>query len=123
MRKEDIMKRHRALRLALLALACVLCFAVTRAPAQVATRQVVCPPAAIPAGWIKVDMISTPATCGGNAWVIETYTNKAVGSAMVVCADQPTPDGWQTMGFATSTGQCAGDTAAANNIKAIRRTG
>ncbi|HEX9942121.1 MAG TPA: hypothetical protein VGG03_08900 [Thermoanaerobaculia bacterium] len=116
------MKRRHFIRLTLLALACVLALG-TRAPAQVAGRQVVCPPGPIPQGWIKVDVVSTPATCGGNAWVLETFTNKAPGSAMVICADQLTPEGWQTLGLATSTGQCAGDTSAANNVKAIRRIG
>jgi len=121
MRKEDIMKRHHVIRLALLTLACVL-FLATLAPAQVMTRQLVCP-GPIPAGWIKVDASTSPADCGGNAWVLEPYTNKSVGSAMTVCADQPTPPGWETMGFATSTGQCVDDAFAGGNIKAIRRLG
>jgi hypothetical protein len=116
------MKRHHIIRLALLTLACVL-FLVTKAPAQIATRQLVCPPGPIPAGWIKVDAVSSPATCGGDAWLIEVYNNKSVGSAMVVCADQPTPPGWETLGIATSTGQCAGGTFAGDNVKSIRRLG
>ena len=43
------MKQHHIIRLALLTLACVL-FLVTKAPAQIATRQLVCPPGPIPAG-------------------------------------------------------------------------
>jgi hypothetical protein len=122
MRKEDsIMKRQHVIRLALLTLACVL-FLVTRAPAQVMTRQLVCP-GPIPAGWIKVDASTSPADCGGNAWVLELYTNKSFGSAMTVCADQPTPPGWETLGFATSTGQCVDDAFAGGNIKSIRRVG
>jgi len=109
-------------KLIFLALALILIVA-TRAPAQIAGREAVCPPVQIPAGWIKVDVISSPAACGGNAWVLETYTNKAIGSAMVVCADQTTPPGWETLGVASSTGQCAGDTVAGDNIKAIRRVG
>jgi hypothetical protein len=116
------MQKHHAIRLALLTLACVL-FLVTRAPAQIATRQVLCPPGPIPTGWAKVDVISDPASCGGNAWVIETYENKSVGSAMVICADEPTPAGWEDLGLTTSTGQCTGDTFAGDNIKAIRRVG
>ncbi len=96
---------------------------VARAPAQIALRQVVCPPGSIPDGWIKVDVISDPATCGGDAWVLEPYTNKAPGSAMVVCADQPTPAGWRTLGIATSTGQCTGEAVPSSNIKAILRAG
>ncbi len=92
-----------------------------RAPAQVGSRLVVCPPAAISPGWIKVDVLSSPATCGGDGWVLETYTDKAVGSAMVVCADQATPPGWETLGIATSSGQCTGGTFTGDNIKAIRR--
>jgi hypothetical protein len=95
----------------------------TQAPAQINVRQVVCPPGPIPPGWLKVDVISSPSTCGGDAWVIEIFTNKATGSAMVVCADQPTPGGWRTLGIATSTGQCAGRTVPASNIKAILREG
>ena len=94
-----------------------------RAPAQITSRLVVCPPVAISAGWIKVDVLSSPATCGGNAWVLETYDNKAVGSAMVVCADQPTPAGWESLGFATNSGQCAGDTFGGDNVRVIRRVG
>jgi hypothetical protein len=116
------MQRRHAIRLALLTLAVVL-FLVTRAPAQIATRQTVCPPGPVPQGWIKVDVVSDPAACGGDAWVIETYENKSVGSAMVICADQPTPPGWQDLGTATSTGQCAGGTFAGDNIRAIRRLG
>jgi hypothetical protein len=114
--------RGNLIRLTLLTAALVLVLAA-RAPAQIASQQVVCPPGQIPAGWIKVDVISSPAACGGNAWVLETYTNKAIGSAMVVCADQTTPPGWETLGIATSTGQCAGDTLTGDNIKAIRRIG
>ncbi|HEY7214186.1 MAG TPA: hypothetical protein VIC28_06115 [Thermoanaerobaculia bacterium] len=96
---------------------------VGRAPAQITSRLVVCPPAAISQGWIKVDVLSSPSTCGGDAWVLETYGNKAVGSAMVVCADQATPAGWETLGLATSSGQCAGGTFGGDNVKAIRRVG
>lgn len=113
-------------RLAFLTLACALLLAtilVGKAPAQIATRQVVCPPGPIPVGWIKVDVVSSPATCGGDAWVLELHTNKAVGSAMVVCADQPTPPGWEDLSIATSTGQCAGGTFGGDNIKVMRRLG
>jgi hypothetical protein len=129
MEEEDTMKRHHIQpnpRLAFLTLACALFLAailVGKAPAQIATRQVICPPGPVPADWIKVDVVSSPATCGGDAWVIELHTNKAVGSAMVVCADQPTPPGWQDLGIATSTGQCAGGTFGGDNVKAIRRLG
>jgi hypothetical protein len=123
MDQEDIiMKRHHVIRLALLTLACVL-FLVARAPAQITTRQMVCPPGPIPAGWIKVDVQSLPAECGGDAWLIEPYGNKVPGSAMTVCADQPTPPGWDTLGFATSTGQCSGGSQKIGNIKSIRRLG
>lgn len=122
MRKENTMKRHHIIRLAFLTLACAL-FLVAKAPAQIATRQVICPPGPVPGDWIKVDVVSSPATCGGDAWVIELHTNKAVGSAMVVCADQPTPPGWQDLGIATSTGQCTGGTFGGDNVKAIRRLG
>ncbi|HET9210591.1 MAG TPA: hypothetical protein VFR03_09345 [Thermoanaerobaculia bacterium] len=119
--KRHLERRHTA-RLALLTLACVL-FLVTEAPAQIMSRQLVCPGRPIPAGWIKVDASTSPADCGGDAWIIELYTNKSAGSAMTVCADQPTPPGWETLGFATSTGQCVGPTFATGNIKAIRRLG
>jgi len=115
------MKRN-LIRLTFLASALVLVL-VTRAPAQIAARQVVCPPVSISAGWIKVDVISTPAACGGEAWVLEPYINKAPGSAMVVCADQPTPAGWETLGITTSSGQCAGANLPPENVKAIRRLG
>jgi hypothetical protein len=121
MRKEHSMKRHHIIPLALL----MVTFASirgTRAPAQIMTRQLVCP-GPIPAGWVKVDASTSPSDCNGNAWVIEPYTNKSVGSAMIVCADQPTPPGWQTLGVATSTGQCVGDNFAVGNIKSIQRNG
>lgn len=116
------MKRHHIIRLALLTLACILVL-VTRAPAQIAARQLVCAPAVVPAGWVKVDVISPAGDCPGDGWVLEPYTNKIPGSAMVVCSDQPTPAGWETLGFATSTGQCSGSTLSGNNIKSIRRLG
>jgi hypothetical protein len=116
------MERQRIIRLTLLALAVVL-FIGTQAPAQVGARQVVCPGAEIPDGWIKVDVVSSPAGCGGDAWVIETYTNKAPGSAMVVCADQPVPQGWEVLNLTTNSGQCAGGAFAGDNVKAIRRLG
>jgi uncharacterized protein YbdZ (MbtH family) len=125
MRKEDdIMKPHlerHTVRLALLTLACVL-FLATEAPAQIMNRQLVCP-GKIPAGWIKVDASTSPSDCGGNAWILEPYDNKSVGSGMTVCADQPTPAGWQTLGFATSTGQCVDDGFRGDNIKSILRIG
>lgn len=117
---------HSKPRFAFLTLACALVLAailVGKAPAQIATRQLICPPGPVPADWIKVDVVSSPATCGGDAWVIELHTNKAVGSGMVVCADQPTPPGWQDLSIATSTGQCAGGTFGGDNIKVIRRLG
>jgi hypothetical protein len=124
MEKEDIiMKRHQVVRLALLVFACVLLLVNGRAPAQISTRQMICPEKQIPAGWIKVDVQSFPAECGGDAWIIEPYTNKIPGSAMTVCADQPTPPGWDTLGYATSTGQCSGGTQDLGNIKSIRRLG
>jgi hypothetical protein len=118
---EDTMKRH-LVKLTFLALALTLATG-TRAPAQIASRQVVCPPVTISEGWIKVDVISTPSICGGNAWVLETTNNKAPGSAMMVCADQPTPAGWETLGIATNSGQCAGDRLSGDNVKTIRRIG
>lgn len=120
------MKRQPNIRLIFLTLACALILAsvlVVKAPAQISTRQVVCPPGPIPKDWIKVDVVSDPATCGGDAWVIELHTNKSVGSGMVVCADQPTPPGWTDLGIATNTGQCAGGTFGGDNVKAIRRIG
>lgn len=116
------MERQRIIRLTLLALAVVL-FIGTRAPAQVGFRQVVCPDGQIPQGWIKVDVVSSPAGCGGDAWVIEPYTNKAPGSAMVVCADQPTPPGWEVLNLTTTSGQCTGGAFSGDNVKAIRRLG
>ena len=114
--------RRNLVRLIFLASALVLVL-VSGASAQTASRLVVCPPVEVPEGWTKVDVISTPSTCGGNAWVLEPYTNKAIGSAMVVCADQATPPGWETLGITTSSGQCAGDTLAGDNVKVIRRVG
>lgn len=114
--------RRSLIRFTSAALLCLLVL-VGRAPAQISVRQVICPADPIPTGWLKVDVISSPATCGGDAWVIEIFTNKAPGSAMVVCADQPTPGGWRTIGVATSTGQCAGGSVPASNIKAILRVG
>lgn len=111
--------RHHVTRLALLTLAFVL-FLGTRAPAQIQSRQLVCP-GPVPTGWIKVDASTSPADCGGNAWILEPYDNKSVGSAMTVCADQPTPPGWETLGFATSTGQCVDDSFTVTNIKSIHR--
>jgi hypothetical protein len=121
MKKEDTMKRHHRhiIRLALPMIAIAMLLG-THAPAQVMTRQLVCP-GPIPSGWIKVDASSSPADCGGNAWVIEPYDNKSVGSAMIVCADQPTPPGWETVGQATSTGQCNGADFSVDNVKSIRR--
>jgi hypothetical protein len=114
------MKRH-LIRFTFLAIACGLCVAV-QSPAQIAGRQALCPGAPIPQGWIKVDQRWDPEACpGGDFWVIETFTNKAPGSAMVVCADQPTPGGWETLGIATSTGQCGGTGAGGDNVKSIRR--
>jgi hypothetical protein len=116
------MKRN-VIRFSFLAIACVLCVAI-KAPAQISTRQEICPAAPIPAGWIKVDARPDASACpAGEVWVLETFTNKAAGSAMVVCADQPTPPGWQTMGIGTSTGQCSGTGAGGDNVKSIRRVG
>jgi len=119
------MKRHHVISLGaltlLLTLAGVL-FLGHRAPAQLQTRQIVCP-GAIAAGWIKVDAVASEACGGGDAWVIEPTGNKVPGSAMQVCADQPTPQGWETLGIATSTGQCAGSATPVDNVKSIRRLG
>ena len=113
------MKRH-LVKLTFPALALLL---AVGAPAQIASRQVVCPPVTFSEGWVKVDVISIPSVCGGNAWVLETTINKAVGSAMVVCADQPTPARWETLGIATNSGQCAGGRLSGDNVKVIRRIG
>ncbi len=114
------MKRH-VIRFSFLALAIVLCVAI-KAPAQVAGRQILCPGDPIPVGWIKVDERLDATACdGGLVWVVETFINKAPGSAMVVCADQPTPGGWETLGVASSSGQCGGTDTTGANIKSIRR--
>jgi hypothetical protein len=113
--------RHYALYLAALTLAGVL-FLGHRAPAQLQTRQTICP-GAIAAGWIKVDAVPSEDCGGSDAWVLEPTTNKIPGSAMYVCADQPTPPGWETLGVATSTGQCSGSATPVDNIKSIRRLG
>src|SRR6185312_3379726 len=90
---RQIMKRH-VVRFSFLALAIVFCVAI-KAPAQVAGRQVLCPGDPIPVGWIKVDERPDASSCDNAdvVWVVETFTNKAPGSAMVICADQPTPGG------------------------------
>jgi hypothetical protein len=114
------MKRH-VILLSFLAIAIVLCVAV-KAPAQLAGRQIVCPGDPIPVGWIKVDeRIDATACDAGLVWVLETFINKAPGSAMVICADQPTPGGWETLGVASSSNQCGGTDATGSNIKSIRR--
>jgi hypothetical protein len=118
------MKRHPLHNIVRLALP-MIAFAMilgTRAPAQIMTRQLICP-GPVPAHWIRVDTASPDISdcAGANAWVIEPYDNKSVGSGMVVCSDQPTPAGWETLGEATSTGQCAGDNFKVGNIKSIRR--
>jgi len=119
------MKRHHAICLTaltmILTLAGVLLL-VHRAPAQLQTRQTVCP-GAIAAGWVKVDAVASEDCGGSDAWVLEPTSNKVPGSAMYVCADQPTPPGWETLGVATSTGQCAGSATPLDNIKSIRRLG
>jgi hypothetical protein len=119
------MKRHHVISLATLTLILTLAgvlFLVHRAPAQLQTRQTICP-GAIAAGWIKVDAVASEACGGSDAWVLEPTSNKIPGSAMYVCADQPTPPGWETLGVATSTGQCAGSGTFQDNIKSIRRLG
>lgn len=53
------MKRHHNIHLARLAFLMIV-FALawgSRAPAQITTQQVLCPPARIPEGWIKVDVV------------------------------------------------------------------
>src|SRR4051794_13809675 len=118
MKEAATMKRHHVISLGaltlILALAGVL-FLVHRAPAQLQTRQTVCP-GAIAAGWIKVDAVASDACGGGDAWVLEPTSNKIPGSAMQVCADQPTPPGWETLGVATSTSQCAGSGTFQDNV-------
>lgn len=115
--------KHTLIRLLLAAVLCTASFLVPEAPAQVPVRQTLCSSDPIPAGWIKVDEIASPAACGdaGEAWVIEPYMNKAPGSAMVVCADQPTPPGWQLLQVTSTSGQCGG--LEVGNVKSIRRVG
>ena len=115
-------ERRQIFRAALLTLGFAL-FLTAGAHTQVMSRQLVCPGTKVPAGWIKVDASTSPSDCGGNAWILEPYDNKSVGSGMTVCADQPTPPGWQTLGFATSTGQCVDDGFKGDNIKSIVRVG
>ena len=126
------MKRN-LIRLALPTLLCAafILGSERKAPAQLGARQTRCSTDPIPAGWVKVDVITSPGTCGnetpgasldGNVWVLELYTNKSVGSAMSICADQATPPGWQTLGIASSSGQCAAGGSGPGNIKSIVRT-
>jgi hypothetical protein len=77
-----------------------------------------------------VNFYTSYSTCGNggsgytvtnNAWVIESYYDKAVGSSMAVCALQGTPSGWATQYYFTTSSQCPYTSTVTNNVKVILR--
>ncbi len=114
------MKRAFLLLIPLLALSAVIALAAT---------QSVCWNSPTPSGWIKIDHYTDFNTCGNglghpvinnNIKVLETYSDKAIGSSMSVCALEPTPAGWQVLYFETTSSQCYISNVT-NNVKVIRR--
>lgn len=96
-------------------------------------RTIVCRGAAIPAGWILVNDMRDPNSCGGdvpatlnayNVWSIEKFEGRAIGAVIDVCAAAPTPPGWVIVDIYRDREMCGHpDGLFVANVKRIRRAG
>lgn len=94
-------------------------------------RTIVCRGAAIPSGWILVNDMRDPGSCGGdvpatlnayNVWSIEKYDGRPVGTVIDVCAAAQTPPGWVIVDVYRDRDLCGHpDGLFTANVKRIRR--
>jgi hypothetical protein len=94
-------------------------------------RQLICRGGSIPTGWILVDDVKDPKSCGGenpavlntfNVWAVEKFEGRPAGTQMDVCAATPTPKGWVLVDVyrdKTTCGHPADSWGA--NVKRIRK--
>lgn len=105
--------------------------AVSKDRAERGQRNIICRGGNIPAGWILVDDLRDPNSCGGsnpavlnsyNVWAIEKYSDRPVGTVIEVCASAPTPPGWVLVDVYRNKDSCGHppDLFTAN-VKRIRR--
>lgn len=96
-------------------------------------RKLICRGGSIDAGWILVDDVKDPKSCGGdnpavlntfNVWVLEKFEGRPVGTQMDVCALTPIPKGWVLVDIFRDKTTCGHpqDSWGAN-VKRIRRAG
>jgi hypothetical protein len=94
-------------------------------------RNIICRGGNIPAGWILVDDLRDPNSCGGsnptvlnsyNVWAIEKYSDRPVGTVIEVCASAPTPPGWVLVDVYRNRDSCGHPAEPFTaNVKRIRR--
>ncbi len=94
-------------------------------------RKLICRGAEVPSGWILVDDVKDPSTCGGenpavlnqnNVWVIEKHEAMAAGALIDVCVTAPIPKGWSLVDIFRDKSKCGhpADLWAAN-VKRLRK--
>ncbi len=102
-------------------------------PVSKGERQLICRGGTIPTGWILVDDVKDPKSCGGenpavlntyNVWAIEKYESQPSGAMIDVCAATPTPKGWVLVDIYRDKTRCGHpqDNWGAN-VKRIRKQG
>ncbi|TMQ93566.1 hypothetical protein ETD83_25150 [Actinomadura soli] len=95
-------------------------------PANAATERVCAGDDNVPQGFVKVNDYWDPTRCGNpssifpNVWVIESYTDKAVGDEMVVCSGWR-PAGWSTLNSFWDPTRCGNPGPITNNMWSIKR--
>lgn len=100
-------------------------YAISTRLAQIAPTETVCA-RQVPSGWIKVDDAWNPTSCGNpthttyNVWIIEQYSDLAVGSVMSACTG-PAPPGWVVVDNHWNPTACGHPTSNQANMMTIKR--
>lgn len=95
-------------------------------------RTILCRGAEIPAGWVLVNDMRDPNSCGGdnpatlnayNVWSVERVQGRAIGTVIDICAAAPTPAGWVIVDVYRDRDMCGHpDGLFVANVKRIRRS-
>ena len=94
-------------------------------------RTIICRGAVVNPGWILVNDLRDPNSCGGdnpatlnayNVWAVERYADRPVGTTIEICAASPTPSGWVVVDIYRNRDMCGHPFELFSaNVKKIRR--
>ena len=95
-------------------------------------RTILCRGAEIPNGWVLVNDMRDPNSCGGdnpatlnayNVWSVEKVQGRAIGTVIDICAAARTPAGWVVVDVYRDRDMCGHpDGLFVANVKRIRRS-